>query len=484
VDEESAMAMLQIKTRAGDDTVLDEEAIAELKSRLRGRLLEQHSRGYAEARAVWNGMIDRRPSLIARCTGAADVMACVDFARDHDARLAVRGGGHNVAGLAVCDGGLVVDLSEMCGIRVDPSRRTAWVSGGAKLGDLDHETQAFGLAAPVGVVSATGVAGLTLHGGFGWLSRRFGLSIDNLLGVDIVTADGVLRHASADENADLFWAVRGGGGNLGVVTSFELRLHPVGPRVWMLMALYPLDQAHEAMRVFRERMSDAPDELSAIAVFWSAPRLPQVPRKAWDAPVLIFLGCYSGPVENGERVLEPFRQTLAPLADLSAVIPFVEMQKALDADYPDGRLYYWKSLYLDTLDDEVLRAIAKHAAARPSPLSSLDVWGLGGEVNRIDPLSTAFGRRDAPFLLGIEANWERPEESDANMAWARGIYREMQRFSHGGSYLNFAGFAEEGDALVRGSYGGNYDRLQRVKSTYDPDNLFSGNLNVPPTVRK
>jgi hypothetical protein len=471
----------QTSTRA--DTLLDAAAVAALRSQLRGPLLEQDEPGYEEARRVWNGMIDRRPGLIARCRGSADVIACVNVARDHGVRLAVRGGGHNVAGLAVSDGGLVIDLSEMRSVRVDPVRRTATVEGGAKLGDLDHETQAFGLAAPVGVVSATGVAGLTLHGGLGWLSRRHGLAVDNLLAVDIVTADGRLRRASADENADLFWAVRGGGGNFGVVTSFEFRLHPVGPEVWMLLTIYPAhpaQRAEEALRFFRDQMAAAPDEMGAIAVLWSAPHLPEVPQAAWGTPVIIFLGCYTGPLEQGEQVLEPFRQFATPIADLSGMTPFVAVQKALDADYPDGLRYYWKSLYLDRLDDDVIRALGRHAASRPSPLSSLDVWALGGAMSRIDPHATAFGRRDAPFMLGIEANWARGEESPANVAWARGIYQDMRQYTGGGSYLNFPGFAEEGENLVRSAYGANYDRLRSVKSKYDRENLFSGNLNISP----
>jgi FAD/FMN-containing dehydrogenase len=385
-----------------------------------------------------------------------------------------------VAGHAVCDGGLVIDLSALRAVSVDPQRRTARAQGGAKLGDLDHETQAFGLAAPVGVVSATGVAGLTLHGGLGWLARRHGLSVDNLLSADVVTADGHFHRASPVEHPDLFWAVRGGGGNFGVVTSFEFRLHPVGPEVWLLLTMYPVERARAALQLFRSQLPKAPDELGVIGVFWSAPHLPEVPPAAQGSDVFIFLGCYSGPVEKGEQVLKPYRTLGAPLADLSGVTRFLDVQRALDADYPDGMLYYWKSTYLDHLDDEAVAALIDHAAARPSPITSLDVWGLGGAVSRVDPQATPFARRDAPFLLGIESNWQRPEDAPANLAWSRKVFQAMQRYSRGGSYLNFPGFAEEGESLVRGAYGVNYERLRRVKAQYDPDNLFCGNLNIAP----
>jgi hypothetical protein len=425
-------------------------------------------------------MIERKPGLVVRCAGVADVKACVDFAREHNLRLAVRGGGHNVAGLAVCDGGLVIDLSSMRSVSVDPARRRAWVQGGAKLGDLDHETQAFGLAAPVGVVSATGVAGLTLHGGFGWLSRRHGLAADNLVSVEIVTADGRLHRTSAEREPDLFWALRGGGGNFGVATAFEFRLHPVGPEVWLLLAMYPAERAGEALRFLRSHMPAAPEELGVIGVFWSAPELPEVPQAAWGRDVIIFLGCYSGAVDRGEQVLRPFRELAAPVADLSGVTRFVDVQRALDADYPNGMLYYWKSLYLDHLDDGVIASLSDLAAARPSKTSSLDIWGLGGALGRVAPQATPIERREAPFMLGIEANWTRQEDSDANIAWARKVFGEMQRHTRGGAYLNFPGFAEEGETLVRGAYGTNYERLRRVKAQYDPENLFCGNFNVTP----
>lgn len=474
------MATVELKTRSGQAAALDDTTIDSLRSRLRGPLLRRDDGGYEDRRRLWNGMIDRRPGLIACCTGASDVIACVQFARDHGLRLAVRGGGHNVAGLAVCDEGLVIDLSAMRGVRVDPARRIVTVQGGATLGDVDHETQAFGLAVPFGVVSATGVAGLTLHGGFGWLSRRHGLTIDNLLAADVVTADGKLRRVSADSEADLFWALRGGGGNFGVVTAFEFQAHPVGPDVWQLLSIYPAGSAERVLQSFSERMAGAPDELTAIAILWSAPELPEIPKEAWGAPVLVVIGCYCGPLEQGEEVLEPFRSLANPIVDLSSIVRFIDLQKSLDHEYPDGRLYYWKSLYIDRFDAEAIRILTRYAAERPSPLTSLDIWALGGVPSRMDASATAFGRRNAPFLLGIESNWDNPDDSKANVDWSRRLYAEMQRFSNGGSYLNFPGFAEEGENMVRASYAGNYERLRALKATYDPENLFSGNLNIIP----
>jgi hypothetical protein len=473
------MQTLNIKTTNGGKTSMDMTKIEAFQSSLQGDLLYPNNNGYEDARKVWNGMIDKKPALITRCKGTADVISAVNFARDNHLLFSLRGGGHNVAGGAVCDGGMVIDLSKMKSVQVDPAKRIARAEAGATLGDLDHETQAFGLAAPVGVVSATGVAGLTLHGGLGWLTRKYGMTVDNLLSVDIVTADGQLLKASKAENADLFWAVRGGGGNFGIVTSFEFRIHPVGPMVWLAVPMYAMDKAEDALRFFRDFMAQAPEELGAIAVFWNAPKEPPIPEKARGAPVIIFLACYTGPFEDGEEVIRPLREFDTPLADLSGPMRFLEVQKFLDADYPDGMFYYWKSLYLESLSDEVIHAISGHAAERPSPITSLDVWGLGGERSRIGPGETPLARRP-PFLLGIESNWEKSEHSEENVAWTRKVFKDMERFTRSGSYLNFPGFNEEGEDLLKGAYGSNYERLQTIKAKYDPHNLFQGNVNIKP----
>jgi FAD/FMN-containing dehydrogenase/predicted ester cyclase len=453
-------------------------AVEQLRGSIRGTVLQPGDAGYEEARQVWNGMIDRHPALIVRCSGTADVIAAVRFAREQNLTVAVRGGGHNVAGSAVCDGGLVIDLSPMKSVRVDPQRRVARVGGGARLAEVDHETQAFGLATPLGLMSVTGVSGLTLHGGVGLLMRKYGLSSDNLAAADVVTADGRLLTVDENRHADLLWALRGGGGNFGVVTSLEFRLHPVGPEVWMAIVMYPLEKAQKVLGFFRDFMAQAPDELSAFASFWSAPHEEPIPEAYRGAPALIVGGCYCGPLEQGESAIQPLREVDTPFADLSGPMPFLMAQQLFDPEYPSGRRYYWKSAFLRELGDEVVATLAGHAARRPSPLTSLDLLALGGAFGRVRPEETAFAVRDAAFMLAIEANWDDPADDAANIAWTREVHGDVQRFSHSGSYLNFPGFGEEGEALVRASYGGNYARLQAIKAKYDPENFFRHNLNI------
>lgn len=475
------MAGLRVTTSAGGEAVLEDGAVEAFKARLRGALLRPSDDGYDDARAIWNGMIDKRPALIVRCTGAADVVDAVNFARSHGLLLAVRGGGHNVAGNAVCDGGLMIDLSLLRGVRVDPGERKAWAQGGATWGDLDRETQAFGLAAPGGVVSTTGIAGLTLGGGFGWLRRKHGLSIDNLQSVDIVTADGHFRKASEKENADLFWAVRGGGGNFGVVTSFEFRLHPVGPEVMLAAAMYPVAQAPAFAPRWREFMAKAPDEVSSQMAFWNVPDIEAFPAHARGKPVVIFAAVYAGPVEKGQRVLQPLREFGTPLVDLSGPAPFTGVQRSFDPFFPKGSLqYYWKSIYLNGLSDEVIAAIAAAAAQRPSPKTLINVWSMGGAMSRVRAEDTAFGDRSAAFLLEISSTWEGAKDAERNIAWTRDFWAGMKRFSSGGLYLNFPGLGEEREDLVRAAYGANYERLVALKGKYDPQNLFRLNQNIKP----
>jgi FAD/FMN-containing dehydrogenase len=456
------------------------EDVSGFAGTIRGRVIGPDEEGFVEACALWNGTVTRRPRLIVRPTGAADVSATVRFARAHTLPLSVRGGGHNVAGNALCDGGVVIDLSGMRSVRVDPGRRTARVEGGATLGDVDHEAQAHGLATPLGVVSRTGVGGLTLHGGLGFLTRHFGLSCDNVIGADVVTADGHIVTANAEQHSDLLWALRGGGGNFGVVTSLEYQLHPVGPDVWMFLVMYPMDEAAPVFRFFRDYMADAPDDLMAIAILWNSPHDESVPEESRNKPVVILAGMHSGPFSEGERAIAPFRQVTTPLVDFSGPMPFVAAQRLFDADYPNGRRYYWKSLYLDLLDDAAVSTLVEHARARPSLLSSVDVWALGGAMRREPAGGSAFSHRDRPFLLGIEANWDGAQEDARNIAWARGLFADMGRFSSGGMYLNFPGHTEEGDALLRQSFGSSYERLQAVKAKYDPENLFRSTFNIAP----
>src|SRR5829696_8800728 len=476
-----AVAELRIVTLTGADAALGESVVERFGWGLRGELLRPDDADYEQARKVWNGLIDRHPALIARCAGIGDVIDSVNFAREHKLLLAVRGGGHNVAGNAVCDGGLVIDLSPMKGIRVDPERRTVRTEGGATLGDLDRETQVFGLATPLGVVSKTGIAGLTLGGGIGWLRRKYGLSSDNLVSVDVVTADGGFLTASETENEDLFWGIRGGGGNFGVVTSFEYRLYSVGPEVIFCFVLYPGDRAREVLRFGEQYMAEAPDEVSPVGVLGRVPSVEIFPERWHGEPFVAFLAMYVGDVEEGERVLRPLRELGGPIADLSARMPYTEAQAVLDEDYPSGWHYYWKSVNLDGLGDEVIERLTYHAWAAPSEHSTIDVWYQGGAMARVGTSETAFGDRSSPILLGIEANWEDPQDDEVNLAWVRSCFSDMRRFSNGGLYLNFPGFLEEGEQLLRDVYGENYERLVALKNKYDPTNLFRLNQNIKPT---
>lgn len=455
------------------------EKIESLRESLRGTIVLPGDESYEETRRIWNGMIDRRPAAIARCTGPADVMAAVRFAREHELPIAVRCGGHNVAGNAICDDGLVVDLSAMRGVRVDPSRSVVRVGGGALLGDIDHETQAFGMAVPVGAVSETGIGGLALHGGLGFLTRKYGLTADNLVSADVVTADGSLITADETDHQDLLWALKGGGGNFGVVTSFEFRLHPMGPDVWFLLTFYPADQAAKVLETFRSFMLEAPDDLMAITIYWSAPEHEPIPEEHQGAPVMVVVGCWSGPVDEGERATRPLREIATPVADLSGPMPYVAVQQLFDADYPKGLRYYWKSLYLQELSDDVIRLACEAGADRPTPISTVEVWALGGAMGRVRPEETAFFHREAPFLLTIEANAEDPTTDEANVAWVRRWHEDATRFSRGGTYFNFGGFWEGGEDLLAQSFGKNYQRIQGIKAKYDPENVLYHNLRIP-----
>lgn len=474
------MNALDLKNRQGKTIPLLQESIDEFSRQLRGAVVVKGDPEYETARKVWNGSIDKNPAMIVRCRGTADVMTTVDFVRNHDLLFSVRAGGHNVSGTAVNDGGLVIDLSEMRSVHVDPHKRIAWVEAGARLGDLDHETVAFGLAAPVGLVSETGVAGLTLHGGTGWLMRKHGLSIDNLNAMEIVTADGKLVRASADDHPDLFWALRGGGGNFGVVTGFEFRLHSIGRQVAIAMPIYAMENAREAMTACRKYMADAPDELMVLGIYWSGPPLPAVPEKFHGNPVVILLGCYTGAQEHAREVIAPLRTFAEPIADLSADMGWKEVQRLLDEDYPEGKYYYWKSIYLDRLDDQCMAVLEEYTRNRPSAESSIDVWFLGGASARVPQDATAFYNRRSPFMIGIEANWSAQTDSEANIAWARNLHTALQPFSAGGNYLNFPGYVENSEEMLLGAYGENLQRLRSIKAAYDPNNLFPGMLNISP----
>jgi FAD/FMN-containing dehydrogenase len=462
------------------EPTVDAEALEAFVAGVRGAVLRPGDQGYDEARTIWNGLIDRRPALIVRCTGAADVVDAVNFAREQNLLLSVKGGGHNVAGNAVNDGGLVVDLSQMSGVHVDPSTQTVRAEGGATWGDCDRETQLFGLAVPGGVVSTTGIAGLTLHGGVGHLRRKYGLSIDSLLSVGIVTADGKLRRASAKENEDLFWAVRGAGSNFGVVTSFEFQAHPVGPMVMVGAVFYPLEDVKALMPAWSDYVTRAPDELSSLAICWSIPSEPPFPPELHGTPVFVVAAVYSGSVEDGEPVVQPLRELAEPVADLSGPWPWLGLQSGFDAMFPAGQFRYWKSRALSELTEAAIDDIADFASRRPSPLTDIVVWHHGGAMSRVGETETAYGGRDAVFLVTGEASWSDSARNDDGIAWGREFWDAMGRHSTGGLYLNFAGLGEEKEALVRAGYGANYDRLAELKAEYDPANLFRMNLNIPP----
>jgi len=472
------MESVKAKSITGDTLELPRQAIDELQNNFRGNIILESDPEYNECRTVWNGMINKKPFIIARCSGTADVMEAVKFARKHNLMISIRSGGHHVAGKSVCDDGIVIDLSDMRGVHVYPKTKTATVQGGATLGDIDHETFPFGLSAPLGVVSETGVAGLSLHGGYGWRSRKHGLALDNIRAAEVVTADGNLIRASKDENPDLYWGLRGGGGNFGIVTTFEFELHPIEKQSWLLMTFYPMDVAKKGMELFRERMPNAPEELGMIAVFWTAPNEEFIPEQWRGKPAFVLLGSYVGDLNKGEKELAPFRNLGTPIADLSAPMPFKDIQKVLDADFPGGRNYYWKSAYIDELSSSTIDMIIEKAGKRPSPLTSLDIWALGGKVSRVKKDETPFFRRDAKFLVNMESNWDDPDANDENVGWARDVFDDLVKRQDTSTYLNFPGFGEEGDDFLKKSFGPNYKRLKEVKAKYDPDNFFQGFIRL------
>ena len=449
---------------------IDEEALETMRGSFRGPFPRPGDDRYDAARRVWNAMIDRYPALIARCTGVADVIAAVGFARDHDLLVSVRGGGHNVVGNAVCDGGLMIDLSLMKGGRVDPGARTAWAEGGVTWGELDHETQVFGLAAPGGVISTTGIAGLTLGGGFGWLLRKHGLACDNLVDARVVTADGRFLIASETENADLFWGLHGGGGNFGVVTSFTYRLHEVGPELVAGPLFHPITTARETLRFYRDVAPTLPDALTCHAALLTAPD---------GAPLLALVPAYIGPLAEGEAAIGPLREFGPPAMDLAGPTTFKALQTLFDGAYPPGRRNYWKSGFLRGLDDAAIATLVEHYARTPSPFNTLFIEQHGGAAHRDGPGETARSRHTGPYNLIITAEWEDAADDEANIAWAREVWAAMHPFLAGGVYVNYLG--DEGAERVRAAYSpAAYDRLLALKRTYDPDNVFRLNQNIAP----
>jgi FAD/FMN-containing dehydrogenase len=455
-------------------------AFAELAGSFRGELLVPASPGYDAARRIWNGAIDRRPACIARCTGVSDAVAAVRFARERELLVAVRSGGHGVAGHAVCDEGLVIDLSPMKGIRVDPHARTARAQAGVLWGELDRETQLHGLATVGGIVTHTGIAGLTLGGGLGWLMRKHGATVDNLLSADVVTAEGEVVTASEDENADLYWAIRGGGGNFGIVTSFEYRLHPVGPTVLAGPIFHPLEDAPELLRFYREFAAAAPDELTTIFELSVAQPLPFLPAEVHGKPIVMVGACYAGAPREGREVVRPLKEFGSPIADLLEPTPYLGLQSMFDPFVPHGWHRFWKSVELPPLTDAAIDTLVEHASAQTSPKSYCIVFHLGGALGRVDEGETAFSQRDAVHNVNINAVWtEDDPDSDRHIAWARDFFDALQPHAGGRVYVNFLG--EEGRKRVRQAYGARtYERLLALKRAYDPTNLFRLNQNIQP----
>jgi FAD/FMN-containing dehydrogenase len=450
--------------------MIPQSVLHNFRESLRGQSFLPGEQGYDAARTIPNAMIDRRPAIIARCAGAADVIACVRFAREHDLLVSVRSGGHSVAGKSVCDNGLMVDLSGMKGMRVDPVRQTVRAEPGLTLGEFDRETQAFGLATTLGVVSTTGIAGLTLGGGWGHLHAKHGLAVDNVIGADVVTADGRLLTATASENEDLFWGVRGGGGNFGIVTSFEYRLHEVGPVLGGAL-FYPIAKAAEVLRLFGELAEVIPDELVMLAAAVTLPG---------DVPVFAVAACYCGALAEGEKALKPLRTFGAPMADIFAPISYVQMQRLFDPFFPPGRHTYVKSNFIRALNDQVIETVAEYANTRPSPHSfapSIEHWH--GAATRVAATDTAFPHRQHSYNFLAWSNWTDPSDSDKNIQWTQECWNAMRPFLVEDSYGNYV--SDEGEAAARAAYGPNYDRLVALKNKYDPTNLFRMNHNIEPS---
>ena len=458
------MTDLRITTTNGTDAILEEATVQKFADSLRGPLLGPGEDGYDGARKVWNGMIDRRPALIARCAGVADVVAAVRFARTHELLVSVRGGGHNITGNAVCEGGLMIDLSRMKSVRVDPARRTARAEAGLTWGEYNHETQAFGLASTGGVVSTTGIAGLTLGGGLGWLMGKHGLSCDNLLSADLVTADGQFLTASADQHPDLFWGLRGGGGNFGVVTSFEYRVHPVDA-VLAGMVLHPMAKAREVLRFYRDFARNCPDEALAAAALMTSPE---------GAPVVAIIVSYIGDIVAGEAVVAPLRKFGSPLLDTIAPTSYVQLNTLLDAAVP-----YWKSSFLKQLGDDLIEILIERSAKMLSPMSMVLFFHLHGAAARVDRNATAFGLRDDQWDYDVISQWTDPDESADHVQWTREFWTAVEPFATGEVYVNHLDSEEA--TRIRAAYSQGYERLVALKNKYDPTNLFRLNQNIKPT---
>jgi FAD/FMN-containing dehydrogenase len=461
-------------------TNMKSDVVDSFKATLRGPLLQPGEPGYDGACMLWNAMIERRPAFIARCTGTADVMAAVRFARDHELPLAVRGGGHNIAGSALCDDGLVIDLSGMRSVHVVPHARIAYVGGGATLADFDHEAQAFGLATPLGINSTTGVAGLALGGGFGWLTRRHGLTADNLLGAVLVTADGLRRHSSNQDEPDLFWALRGGGGNFGVVTQFEFQLHPVGPEVTAGLIVFPFVEAREVMRQYRDFVGTLHDDLSVWAVLRKAPPLPFLPPQVHGEPIVALAVFSPLQANTALPMLAPIHGFGQVLGEHVGMMPYAAWQRIFDPLLAPGARNYWKSHNFANLSDEAIDVVLHYAASVPTAQCEIFLGLLGGQANRLPTNATAYPHRNVLYAMNVHGRWDDPADDARVVAWAREFFTAAAPFAAGSVYINF--LTQDEGTRIREAYGGNYDRLVQIKNRYDPRNLFRHNHNIQPTI--
>ena len=472
------MPEVSIVATHGGRVAVDVQQMAALAAAFGDRLLTPSSSGYDEARSVWNAMIDRRPALIARCATAAEAQQAVRFAAAHDLLVSIKGGGHNIAGNAVCDGGFMIDLSPMKRVTVDAAGRTATVQPGVTLGELDAATQQHGLAVPLGINSTTGVAGLTLGGGFGWLTRKLGFTVDNLIAAEIVTADSLSRRASTTENADLFWAIRGGGGNFGVVTEFTFKLHPVGPEVLAGLIVHPFPDMPSLVKHYRTVVASAPEDLTAWLVFRKAPPLPFVPVEWHGREVAVIAFVYAGDLAQGEQAIAPLRQFGHPVGEHVGPVPYAAFQQAFDPLLTPGARNYWKSHDLRQITDSSADVIDEYVSRLPSPHCEIFLGHLGGASARVAPDAMAFSRRDAEFFVNVHTRWEQPADDDRCVTWARDFFAAMTPHAMGSVYLNFMP-EDEGDR-VPAAFGANYARLAATKAKYDPRNLFRMNQNIQP----
>jgi len=472
------MKEIPIRSLSGEAVVFDNQTLDDLRARVRGQVISPSDSTYDEAREIWNAMINRRPGLIVRCAGTADVLQVVRFARRHQLLTSVRGAGHNIAGKSLHDGALLIDLGAMRMVQVDPISQIAVVGPGATLGDVDHESQAYGLAVPTGINSTTGIAGLTLGGGFGWLSRSLGLTADNLIAAEVVTAEGERLRCDENNNADLFWATRGGGGNFGIVTSFEFKLHPVGPEVMAGPVVFPFDQASSVLRKYREFCASCPEELTVWAVIRDAPPLPFLPPSAHGSRVLILAALYNGPLDAGEKALSSLRELGQPIADGFGPYPFSGFQQAFDALLTPGARNSLKSHNFTELGDGLIDTLVDYGSRLPSPQSEIFVAQMGGATNRVAADATAYPHRDVEFIMNVHTRWDTADQDNLCIAWAREFYEATEPFATGAVYVNFI---SEDEDWIQGAYGANYARLSEVKVKYEPDNFFSVNQNVRPS---